>query len=257
MSGQDRKKRVFIADDNFDLLKCLKEYLSAEGFEVYTSDVAREVIPAIKSFKPDIILLDVLMPNIDGFEICALLNNDPRTKGIPIIIISSLGGLPDVKRAYHLGVIGYFPKPFEMSKLVKEINKTLAYKCGFTLIELMLVVIIIGTLAAMVMPRLVGRGEQARITAAQSDISANIATALKLYELDNGSFPSAEEGLNALLNKPASARNWNGPYLERKPQDPWGREYQYKSPGTHRTDYDLYSLGKDGQESADDVKNWE
>jgi general secretion pathway protein G len=129
---------------------------------------------------------------------------------------------------------------------------------GFTLIEIMLVVIIIGALVAMVMPRLSGRGEQARIAAARADIQANIATALKLYELDNGNFPTSTDGLNALLNKPASAGNWNGPYIEKKPIDPWGREYKYKSPGDHRpADYDLYSLGKDGTESADDVKNWE
>ena len=129
---------------------------------------------------------------------------------------------------------------------------------GFTLIELMLVVIIIGALVAMVMPRLTGRGEQARVAAAKADIMSNIATGLKLYELDNGEFPSTEEGLNALLVKPSSATNWHGPYLEKKPIDPWGREYKYKYPGEHRTaDYDLYSLGKDGVESDDDVKNWD
>ncbi|MBI5150060.1 MAG: type II secretion system major pseudopilin GspG [Candidatus Omnitrophica bacterium] len=129
---------------------------------------------------------------------------------------------------------------------------------GFTLIELMLVVIIIGALVAMVMPRLAGRGEQARVAAAKADIQTNIATALKLYELDNGGFPSTEEGLNALLSKPSSAASWNGPYLERRPLDPWGREYNYKSPGEHRpADYDLYSLGKDGVENDDDVHNWE
>ncbi|MDD4938746.1 MAG: type II secretion system major pseudopilin GspG [Candidatus Omnitrophica bacterium] len=130
-------------------------------------------------------------------------------------------------------------------------------KSAFTLIELMLVVIIIGTLVAMVMPRLTGRGEQARVAAAQADIYSNIATALKLYELDNGSFPSSQEGLAALMNRPGSANNWNGPYLEKKPVDPWGREYKYNSPGERRSDYDLYSLGKDGVESGDDVKNWE
>jgi general secretion pathway protein G len=129
---------------------------------------------------------------------------------------------------------------------------------GFTLIEIMLVVVIIGALVAMVMPRLAGRGEQARASAAKADVQANIATALKMYELDNGDYPSGSEGLGALLSKPGSATNWNGPYLEKKPIDPWGREYQYKCPGEHRpADYDLYSLGRDGVESADDVKNWD
>jgi len=129
---------------------------------------------------------------------------------------------------------------------------------GFTLIELMLVVIIIGALVAMVMPRLTGRGEQARVAAAKADIQANIATALKLYELDNGEFPSSTEGLTGLLVKSASANNWRGPYLEKSPIDPWGREYKYKSPGDHRqSDYDLYSLGKDGVESDDDITNWQ
>ena len=123
----------------------------------------------------------------------------------------------------------------------------------------MLVVIIIGALVAMVLPRLAGRTEQARVQAGQADIRSNIATALKLYELDNGSFPSTSEGLNALLTKAGEARNWNGPYLEKKPVDPWGREYKYESPGAHRTqDYDLYSTGKDGQSgTADDITNWD
>ena len=130
---------------------------------------------------------------------------------------------------------------------------------GFTLIELMLVVIIIAALVAMVMPRLAGRSEQAKVGAAKADIGVNIATALKLYELDNGRYPSTEEGgLNALSSKPPSATNWNGPYLEKKPVDPWGREYQYKSPGMHRTyDYDLSSNGRDGQPGNDDINNWE
>jgi len=131
-------------------------------------------------------------------------------------------------------------------------------KKAFTLVELMLVVIIIGILVAMVVPRMAGRSEQAREGVAKADVDLNIATALKLYELDNGAFPTTDEGLNALLSAPSSATNWRGPYLEKKPLDPWGRAYQYKSPGTHRThDYDLFSFGRDGVESSDDVGNWE
>ncbi|MFQ5681580.1 MAG: type II secretion system major pseudopilin GspG [Candidatus Omnitrophota bacterium] len=133
---------------------------------------------------------------------------------------------------------------------------------GFTLIELMIVVIIIAALAAMVVPRLSGRSEQARIAIAKSDIESNIGMALKLYELDNGNFPTTEQGLNALLSQPSSdpaPLNWNGPYLEKSPVDPWKNLYQYKYPGARNpSGYDLYSLGKDGVGGTDDdVGNWQ
>ncbi|MFA6358168.1 MAG: type II secretion system major pseudopilin GspG [Candidatus Omnitrophota bacterium] len=133
-------------------------------------------------------------------------------------------------------------------------------RSGFTLIELMLVVIIIGVLGAMVLPRLAGRSEQAKAAVAKTDINSNIAVALDLYELDNGRYPTTEQGLNALETKPADSSegsNWNGPYLKKEPKDPWGKPYQYKYPAAHEgKDYDLYSLGLDGVESDDDVANW-
>ena len=81
---------------------------------------------SIKSFKPDLILLDLLMPDLGGFEICEILNNDPETHGIPIIIISGFGDSVDIKKAYKLGAVGYFVKPFALSDLCKEINKVIA-----------------------------------------------------------------------------------------------------------------------------------
>jgi general secretion pathway protein G len=132
---------------------------------------------------------------------------------------------------------------------------------GFTLIELMLVVVIIGALAAMVVPRLAGRSEEARRGVAEADIKGNVSLALRLYEVDNGRYPSTEQGLAALLQKPTSPpqpKNWKGPYLEQQPLDPWQRPYAYKYPGSHPpADYDLSSLGPDGQVSDDDVTNWQ
>jgi general secretion pathway protein G len=131
---------------------------------------------------------------------------------------------------------------------------------GFTLVEILLVVIIIGILAAMVTPRLMGRGEQARRTAAQADIETNISTALDLYHMDIAHYPSTQQGLKALIEKPTLApifENWNGPYLKKRkiPKDPWGRDYVYVSPGVHN-EYDLSSLGADGVISSDDITNW-
>ena len=95
---------------------------------------------------------------------------------------------------------------------------------------------------------------------ARSDIQSLLPTALKLYELDNGFFPTSSQGLEALLVRPTSSpvpTNWNGPYIEKKPTDPWGRAYEYVSPGKHRADYDLSSNGKDDKKESDDITNWE
>ncbi len=130
---------------------------------------------------------------------------------------------------------------------------------GFTLVEIMLVVIIIGALSAMIIPRLTGRSDQAKASVAKSDIDAHLATALKLYELDNSGFPTTSQGLMALRTQPSTnpiPTNWNGPYIEKDPTDPWGRPYVYASPGDHRPDYDLYSKGKNESSEDDDIVNW-
>jgi len=131
---------------------------------------------------------------------------------------------------------------------------------GFTLIEVLVVVVILSILAALVVPRIMERPDEARTVAAKSDIRA-ILSALKLYRLDNGIYPSTEQGLLALVQKPESGeipRAWK-PYLDRLPRDPWQREYQYLNPGLHG-ELDVFTLGADGQPGGSgvnaDVGSW-
>ena len=133
---------------------------------------------------------------------------------------------------------------------------------GFTLIEILVVVVILGILAAIVVPRVMERPGEARVTRAKQDIQG-VITALSLYKLDNFNYPGTAQGLDALVAKPSGepdAPNWKGPYLDRVPKDPWNRPYQYLQPGQHG-DVDVYSFGSDGRPGgsgeAADVGNWE
>ena len=123
---------------------------------------------------------------------------------------------------------------------------------AFTLIEMMLVVILIGVLAAMVMPRLVGRSEEARLAAAKADIEANIALALDVFEMDIGRFPDKLEDLRI---NPGLGDKWKGPYLKKPPRDPWGRDYVYEKLSGGGKDYKLCSKGPDENKSEDDICN--
>ncbi len=149
---------------------------------------------------------------------------------------------------------------FDMKRIFMTPGSAVRRKAGFTLIELMIVVIIIAGLAAMVAPRLIGRSDQAKNAIAKADVSSNIAMGLKLYYLDNGRYPTTEQGLAALQAAPAGADStkWKGPYLEVIPEDPWGNPYKYKFPGEfNKTSYDLFSSGADGADATeDDIKNW-
>jgi len=132
-----------------------------------------------------------------------------------------------------------------------------ARRQAFTLVELLLVVTIIGILAAIVVPKMMGRTGQARNVAAQADISS-IKTALDAYEVDNSYYPKGNSGLLDLVQQPRDARNWHGPYLDKIPQDPWGNPYVYTCPGKHNpSSYDVMSAGEDGQVGTDDdIGNW-
>jgi general secretion pathway protein G len=132
---------------------------------------------------------------------------------------------------------------------------------GFTLIELLVVLTIIGVLAALIVPNVLNRAEEAKVTAARTDIS-NLMQQLKLYKLDNQRFPTAEQGLEALVRKPTAGSippNWK-PYIDKLPNDPWGRPYQFVNPGI-KGEVDVFSFGADGQSGGEgtnaDVGSWQ
>jgi general secretion pathway protein G len=132
---------------------------------------------------------------------------------------------------------------------------------GFTLIELMVVLVIIGVLAALIVPNVLERADEARVTAARTDVN-RLMQALKLYKLDNQRYPTSEQGLQALVARPAQSPvppNWK-PYVEKLPNDPWGRPYQYANPGV-RGEIDVYSLGADGAVGGEgkdaEIGSWE
>ena len=129
---------------------------------------------------------------------------------------------------------------------------------AFTLVEMLLVLVILGVLAAIVYPKIAGRGEQARVTAAQTQIAA-FKTALDAFEVDNGYYPKGKSGLLDLAQRPANAQNWHGPYLDNIPKDPWQNDYIYECPGRHNSSsFDLMSVGPDGRAgSDDDITNWQ
>ncbi|HSU68526.1 MAG TPA: type II secretion system major pseudopilin GspG [Tepidisphaeraceae bacterium] len=134
-------------------------------------------------------------------------------------------------------------------KMVTRVRRQAAR--GFTLIELLVVLVILGILAAVVVPNLVGKTEKAKVAAAKADIS-NLGGALNNFEVENGRFPSSEEGLQALVEKPGDLPNWKHSYIDKLPPDPWGHPYVYRCPGNNGKDYDLVSGGPDGHEGGDD-----
>jgi general secretion pathway protein G len=146
----------------------------------------------------------------------------------------------------------------------REVSRALRASRGFTLIEIMVVVVIIGLLAAVIVPNVVNKVDEARVTRARADI-ASIESALTIFRLDNSKYPTTEQGLAALTTQPTdpSIRNWRpGGYLtKRVGKDPWGNQYQYVYPGTHGSEYDLFSLGADAQPGGEgtsaDIGNWD
>lgn len=160
-----------------------------------------------------------------------------------------------IERDRRVGQVSDFtlhPSPFTPHRLSR----------GFTLIEIMVVIVILGILAALVVPKVMSRPDEARIVAAKQDI-ASLSQALKLYKLDNRAYPSTDQGLTALVQKPTTSPlppNWKaGGYVDRLPKDPWGQNYQYLQPGV-RGEIDVFSLGADGAPGGEgndaDIGSW-
>jgi general secretion pathway protein G len=154
-----------------------------------------------------------------------------------------------------LQLMSYIAKTTEGSRAPRQAR-------GFTLIEIMVVVIIIGLLAAVIVPQVVSKVDEAKVAKAKSDIQT-LETALTMFRLDNSRYPTTDQGLASLVQQPTdpTIRHWRpGGYIPRLSKDPWGFDYQYTSPGTHSKDFDLYSLGADGQPGGEgvdaDIGNW-
>jgi general secretion pathway protein G len=151
-----------------------------------------------------------------------------------------------------------------MSHISHEVSRArgAARAGGFTLIEIMVVVVIIGLLAAVIVPTVINKVDEARVAKAKQDIQS-LETALTMFRLDNSKYPTTEQGLASLVTQPTdpSIKHWRpGGYLQRVSKDPWGNDYQYVYPGTHGGEYDLFSFGADGQPGGEgidaDIGNW-
>jgi len=163
------------------------------------------------------------------------------------------------------GLTTFRPPPTQMATMTNSSSSAArslrTLQRGFTLIELMVVLVIIGILAALIVPNVLERADEARVTAARTDVN-NLMQALKLYKLDNQRFPTGEQGLQALIARPTATPippNWK-PYLDKLPNDPWGRPYQYMNPGV-KGEVDVFSYGADGQAGGEgnnaDVGSWQ
>jgi general secretion pathway protein G len=131
---------------------------------------------------------------------------------------------------------------------------------GYTLVELLVVLAILGLLVAIAAPRLIKYLGSAKADTAKIQVE-KLGGVLDLYHLEVGRYPTDQEGLKVLVERPPQATVWNGPYLKNRDSliDPWGRPYLYRAPGQHG-DYDLYSLGADGKDGGDgddrDITSW-
>jgi two-component system, OmpR family, alkaline phosphatase synthesis response regulator PhoP len=114
-------KKILIIEDEKNIVISLKMFFEHSGFEVFTSGNGLDGVSLAKHAFPDIILLDLVLPKIDGFEVCKILKNDEKTKNIPIIIISARTSKDEVDKAISLGAKNFIAKPFSINQIKKII----------------------------------------------------------------------------------------------------------------------------------------
>jgi CheY-like chemotaxis protein len=114
--NQPEQNRILVVDDIEENLKVLSETLVEEGFYPLQAKNGERAIQIAKKAKPDLILLDIKMPDMDGFETIAILKNDPETADIPVIFISALNQIEDKVRGFQAGAVDYVSKPFQKRK---------------------------------------------------------------------------------------------------------------------------------------------
>lgn len=118
-------KKILVIDDEVELIKAITIRFKASGYEVIPASDGQEGIDKAQEFKPDLILLDIIMPKVDGYEVCKNLKTDPKTKGIPIIVFTAAGQRDMEERCMAAGAAAVIKKPFETAELLELVNKFL------------------------------------------------------------------------------------------------------------------------------------
>jgi len=119
------KKKILLADDEEDIKTVIKLYLESKGYDVVTSYDGLDTLDKVKAEKPDLILLDIMMPVINGFEVCKQLKADENTSHIPIVMLSAASHSDSVEQAMKAGAVDYIMKPFEPPRIEAILKKIL------------------------------------------------------------------------------------------------------------------------------------
>jgi DNA-binding response OmpR family regulator len=120
--------KVLVVDDEVYILHILDFSLGAEGFDVITAADGEQALSRARSERPDLIVMDIMMPRLDGYETCQRLKTDPATKDIPILLLSARGREEDRKRGMEAGASDYMTKPFSPNKLIARVTEMLGIK---------------------------------------------------------------------------------------------------------------------------------